>query len=786
MADIEPTPRVFPDIELSHPEPPPSTEEQIEHTRKEAILANARKQFRKGMDAATFFHEWSKRDQQFAMGTWGDTSYQWPDEIQNDRLNGDFKRPCLTINRTRTFIRMVSNTARQANLRIQVSSVDDRSDPKVAEILQSIIRTIERTSFAEYQYAKASDIQAEQGLSFLRLTTEWADDTTFRQRIKITSVRNPRRVVFDPAGVEEPDFSTCEYVFYVVDVDADVYEAVTGKPAPESSEVVFANDIDQVNDWFPGGKRRITHYYHVEREEYELLELTDGRSVRADTEWRTIIAEQISKAAETDPTVDTSAKNIAETATLWRKNPELVRRSRTVRKKQWMHRVITATEILETSPWPGNSHPLLPVIGEMFENPDTGEIDFRGVTRDNRDPQKVYNVEVTGLVEDIGLGHKSPVVGYTGQFGAEGSAQRIAWQNANRKPYAFLEVDPMPADDGRPAPHPIRNSYSPPIEATILGIQQADNDLKSTGGFNDASLGKRGPQESGVALAARQRQDEMGSSHYLFNLRMTLACAGKQLIDLIRLVYDMPQVMRITGDGDRVWKAMIYSGAERDPRREEFLERGQDGTPIPFKLPKDVDGIFDIGAGEFDVEVSPSQNPGTRRQETVGQMIEVMKVVPPPMAAVMAPKMVKKSDIADALEISEAMARTLPPELQDDDKEGEDGQEKIPPQVKAMLAQMKGKLDAAMQAAQEAGDMIRTKRLELEARAQSDRLKAWLEIIKLYVQEENADRQLLLERQLDVAGRFLDMNVARLETMQQQPPGAPAPPPEMPPVDGGA
>ena len=782
MSDIEPSPRRFPDIQLDTATPGPTTSEAEESAKTEAILSLARTRMRSAESALSFFREWSKRDQQFAIGTWGTKTYQWPDEIQNER-QGD-GRACLTINRTRGYVRMVSNTARQANLRIQVSPVDDRGDPKVAEIFQSVIRNIERTSFAEYQYAKASDVQAEQGLSFFRLTTEWADDTGFRQRIKLKAVRNPRRVIFDPAGIEEPDFSTCEYVFYVVDVDPDRYEAVTGTQAPESSQVAFANDVAEVNDWFPGGKRRIAHYYAVEREEYLLLELTDGRTVR-EPEWLEIVGAEVRRAAETDPTVDQSAKTIAETAALWRKNPERVRRTRTVRKKQWMHRVITATDILEESPWPGSSHALIPVIGEMFENPDTGEVDFRGVTRDTRDPAKAYNVEVTGLVEDIGLGHKSPVVGYKGQFGAEGSAQRTAWTNANRKPYAFLEVDPMPADDGRPAPLPIRNSYSPPIEATVLGIQQADNDLKATGGFHDASLGERGPQESRVAIAARQRQDEHGSSHYLFNLRMALACAGKQLIELIRVVYDVPQVIRITGDGDRVWKAMIYSGAERDPRREEFLESGPDGQPIPFQLPKGVDGIFDIGTGEYDVEVSPSPSPGTRRQETVGQMIEVMKVVPPPMAAVMAPKMVKKTDIPDALEISEAMARTLPPELQDDDKEGEDG-EKIPPRVKAMLAQMKGQLDAATQAAQEAGDTVRTKRLELEARAQSDRLKAWLELVKLYVQEQNADRRLLLERQLEVAGRFLDLNVERMNAMQQQPPGAPAPPaPEMPPVDGG-
>lgn len=787
MADIAPTPPVYPTIELEKPEPPPKAEDETAASRTARILARARKQFRNGLQASEFFHRWSKIDQEFAMGTWGDQSYQWPDEIWQKRTA--FRRPCLTINRTRGFIRMVSNTARGANLRIKVTAVDDRSDPKIAEILQSEIRNIERNSFSEYVYGTASDKQAEQGLSFFRLVTEWADDTSFRQRIRMKAVRDPRRVIFDPAGVEEPDFSACEYVFYIVDVEKDAYSEITGKPAPDPSTVDFSTDTGHIADWFPNGKIRLAHYYSIEREEYVLLELGDGRVVK-EQEFTALVEAQYLKMALGTPitppdlTMDPSEEGVAEAVRMWRKNPELVKRERTVRKKQWMHRVITPTEILEENPWPGTSHPLIPVIGEMVENPDTGELDFRGVTRDAQDAAKFYNVGVSGIAEDMGLGHKSPVVGYKGQFGAPDSAQRRAWEHANQEPIAFLEVDPMPMDDGKYAPLPIQNSYSPPMEASVLAVQQGDRDLKATAGYHDASLGERGPQESRAAIIARQRQDEHANSHYLFNLRLSLACAGKQLIELIRRVHDAPQVIRVMGDGERTWKALVYSGATKDPRREEFLERDpQTGQPIPFQLPKGVEGLFDISVGEFDVEVSAGPDPGSRREESVGQIVKVMGVVAPPQAAAMAPHLIRKIDVPDADVIADAAMRALPPQLQDQD-EGEDGQT-IPPQVKAEMAAMKGRLDAAMQALQEKDEVIKTKRLDHEARAQSDRLKAWLELVKLYVQEENADRRLLLERQLDVAGRFLDMNMARLETMQAQPPQAEPPPaPQLPPVDG--
>ena len=772
MADIEPTPRTFPDIALETLEPPPTDEQTRETNRKDAILALARKRIRAAETAMSFFREWSRRDQQFAMGTWGDISYQWPDKIQGQRLADD--RPCLTINRTRGFIRMVSNTARSANLRIQVNPVDDKGDPKLAQVLQGIIRNIERTSFAEHAYATAADKQAEQGLSFFRFVTEWADDTSFRQRIKIKAVRNPRRVVFDPAGVEEPDFSACEYVFYITDIEKSTYEAVTGNPPPEASGTSFAADTEAVADWFPNDKIRIANYYCVERTEYTLYEMTDTGEALTEEQFKTFVRGEFEKAREIDPFVDTSDEVLTVAIKEWAKNPAVVRRQRQVRKKQWWHRIITPTEILEESPWPGSSHPLIPVIGELLENPDTGEIDFRGIPRDAQDAAKAYNVEVSGLVEDIGLGHKAPVVGYKGQFGQEGSAQRAAWEMANRKPLAFLEVEPFPQDDGRPWPLPIRNSYSPPIEATILGIRQSDEDLKSTAGYHDASMGERGPQESRVAIQARQRQDEHANSHYLFNLRLALACGGKQLIELIRVVYDVPQVVRITGDGDMTQRVLVYSGASKDPRRDEFREMGPDGQRKPFTLPKGVDGIYDLSVGEFDVEVTGGPSPGTRRQDAVSQMVEIMKVVTPPQAAAMAPMLIRKTDVPDAEAIAAAANRALPPQLQEEPEE--DGGPKIPPQVQARMAAMQQAGEAMSQKLKELEETVRTKKLELMARHMSDRLKAWLELTKLAVQEQNADRRLLLEKQLDVAHRFLQVDMDRLSATEQQPAEAPLPP----------
>src|SRR3990167_10070424 len=212
---------------------------------------------------------------------------------------------------------------------------------------------------------------------------------------------------------------------------------------------------------------------------------------------------------------------------------------------------------------------------------------------------------------------------------------------------------------------------------------------------------------------------------------------------------------------------------------------GPDGQPIPFALQKGVHEIYDLSVGEFDVEVKGVPDPGDRREERAKNLIEMMKVVPPPMAAVMAPMAVKSMDFSGAQEISERMEEALPPELQ---KKNNEDQPPIPPQVKAQMAAMQQEGQALVEKVKELEQERRTKKLELMARHMSDRLKAWLELTKLAVTEENADRRLVLTKQLEVASRFMDADMARLGAVEQQaaeapiPPDGPLPPVAVPPA----
>ncbi|HUC40851.1 MAG TPA: portal protein, partial [Gemmatimonadales bacterium] len=466
-----------------------SAEKKAKKKADEEVLALARKRFRTCEDAYAHFRQQAQDDTRFRAGTWGDRSYQWNEGIQEKRKATD--RPCLTINRAPGFVRQVTNQARSAHLRIVVNPVDDKSDVKTAEVLQGIIHNIESTSFADRAYARASEKQAEIGLGFFRLITEYADDDSFSQVIKIKMERNPLSIFIDPAAVE-PDTYDAEYAFKVTDVDAETWKELTGKKDPPTPASLEGFDVEgaETGDWFPNGKIRYAEYFSRENKgpRKQIAQLSDGTVCDYPT-----------------PGEEAAYKALGLRVT----------KSRWVQEKQMVWRKIDAVTIHEETIWKGDMHPFVPVYGDELEV--DGEKDYRGVIRDSKESARIYNVEVSALVEAVGLGQKAPIVGYRGQFGAPDSKMRKAWETANIQPHAFLEVEPVDID-GKPAPIPQRVPMETNLQGIVVAIHQSDEDYKTTAGFRDASLGERGPQESGKAILARQKQDELGSSHYLDNL----------------------------------------------------------------------------------------------------------------------------------------------------------------------------------------------------------------------------------------------------------------------------
>lgn len=337
-------------------------------------------------------------------------------------------------------------------------------------------------------------------------------------------------------------------------------------------------------------------------------------------------------------------------------------RKRIVRKPKVMWAKMTATEVLEgPTEFPCRYIPIVAVVGEEWH---LGEETYRSsVIRFAVEPQQLYNLARSEQASVIQLQSKAPYIGAAEQF--EGHEDYWAEAGSGNRPYI-----PYNKVDGLGAPQ----RQQPPVASSGLmaEMQIAAEDIKRTTGIYDAGLGQRSNETSGVAIAQRKEESQNSTSIYADNMGKSVAHTGRILVDMIPRVYDTQRTVRILGEDGKEMMAVING----------LLVR-QDG-----ELP-----LNDVTVGKYDVRISVGPSYSTKRQESVDGMMEFMRVFPDASPAI-GDLVAKGQDWADAEKISERLAKMIPPELRETDKDAQAGP--TPEQQAAMQAQQQAQ-DMAMQ-----------------------------------------------------------------------------------------
>lgn len=349
---------------------------------------------------------------------------------------------------------------------------------------------------------------------------------------------------------------------------------------------------------------------------------------------------------------------------------------------------INGLEVLESYDWMGKYIPFIPVIGEEVDL--AGKVDYRGITRRAKDPMRMSDFWKSAATEAIALAPKAPYIVAEGQIDAFTSQ----WALANVKNFVTLTYTPKTVG-GELAPPPRRDVSEPPIQAIMQAIVASENDLRAVTGFYDVESNDR-KEQSGRAILARQRQGELGNSDYADGLRRAVRACARQLIDLIPKIYDVPRIRRIIGKDGKAKTVVVHAGQAEAAQQYD----GQDG----------IEGIYDLGVGQFDVVVSAGENYQTARQEFVELMSGIYQSRPE-LFQLTGDLFFENMDIPFAKQMAERMKKLLPPQLQD-----ESDQNAIPPQVQQAIAERDQAIQQLQQALQEAQSGLAAKQLETESR----------------------------------------------------------------------
>ena len=583
------------------------------------VLSTMRKRLQMAISALSESREDELDDLRFYAGS-PDNHWQWPADVlatrgavQGQTINA---RPTLTINKLPQHVRQVTNDQRQNRPSGKVIPADDRADPEVAEIYNGMVRHIEYISDADVAYDTACENQVAYGEGYIRILTEYCDDDTFDQDIKITRIRNSFSVYMDPT-IQDPCGADAKWCFVTEDLQRAEYERMFPDASPLSTLQTQGVGDQSISVWINQDTVRIAEYYYIEYDRATLL-LYPGNVT----------------AFEGSP----EAKQMKQMGI----KPL---RSREVNAKRVKWCKTNGYEMLESNDWAGRWIPIIRVIGNEFEV--DGKLYVSGLVRNAKDAQRMYNYWTSQEAEMLALAPKAPFIGYGGQF----EGYEMQWKTANTQNWPYLEVNPD-VTDGAGAVLPLPQRAAPPLPQTglIQAKMGASDDIKSTTGQYDTSLGATSNERSGKAIMARERQSDTGTYHYVDNLARAVRHVTRQLVDLIPKIYDTQRVARIIGvDGDT-------DMVKLDPMQQEPVREIRDQNNIV------IDKIYNPSVGKYDVVVTTGPSYLTKRQEALDAMGMILQSNPQ-LWQVAGDLFIKNMDWPGAQEMAARFAKIIDPKI---------------------------------------------------------------------------------------------------------------------------
>jgi len=605
-------------------------------------LSEMRNRFKVAVSAYSDTREDQLDDLRFMAGS-PDNHYQWPADVlsvrgsvQGQTINA---RPCLTINKLPQHVRQVTNEQRQNRPSPNVIPVDDKADVEVAEVFDGMIRHIEYISNADVAYDTACDNQVTFGEGYIRILTEYCDEKSFDQDIKIGRVRNSFSVYMDPT-IQDPCGADAEWCFITEDILRTEYERLYPDAMPVSSIMVQGVGDQSLSQWLGEMTVRIAEYFYCDYKPATLNLYPDGTTTFQGTP-----QDKMMRQLGLKPT-----------------------RQRKVQRKSIKWCKTNGYEIIEERDWAGSHIPVIRVIGNEWNI--EGQLEISGLVRNAKDAQRMYNYWVSQEAEMLALAPKAPFIGYGGQF--EGYEEK--WKTANTTNYPYLEVNPD-VTDGAGNILPLPQRAQPPLAQTglIQAKMGASEDIKAATGQYNASLGMTSNERSGRAILARQREGDVGTYHYVDNYARAIRYVGRQLVDLIPKIYDTARVARVIqvdGQSDMV---------RLDPNQPEPVRKIVNEAGVV------VQKIYNPGVGKYDVKVTVGPSYLTKRQESMDAMSQILQGNPNLWMAA-GDLFVKNMDWPGAQELAERLKKMIDPKLLQN--EDDPALQAANQQIQAMQAQM--------------------------------------------------------------------------------------------------
>lgn len=570
--------------------------------KHDELIRTARKRFAQVVQAQSESRAESILDMKMLLG--GDE--QWEPAAREARAG----RPTLSINKLPKFLRAVTGDQRQNRPSIKVRPVDSKADPQVATILEGHIRNIEYTSNAAYAYDNAFKMPTAAGFpGYWRILTEYTDDDSFEQDIKIMPIRNHFSVYMDHSVV--PYQGKEQFAFVVETMREERFKALY--PDVDMESFAETGQGDEESLWFDGEGIRVAEYFYLEPITRNVYQLESGDVVEETAKNKKLFVSQNGQKF-----LQTQDGLI----------PVVKERSVKTNRVMWAKLCGHSKPLEGPQEWAGKYIPIIPVMPE--ELIIEGATYWKGLIRDARDPQRLYNYVASANIEAVALSPKAPFV--VGQKQIEGHEGQ--WANAHLLPYPYLVFN----DENGNTQAPRRSEPVQTQPGLITTMQQANLDFEDTIGIFRAGLGAPSNEKSGIAIKERKESSDVGTYEYHDNLSRAINWSYRVLLDLIPRIYDTERGLRLMNPDDTEAFA---------PINKEVM--GPDGEKVI---------INDISQGKYDVIATLGPAYSTQRQEAQAILSDVLNniaQVAPQAVPIIMPRLFKLMDYPEAADIAKEL-----------------------------------------------------------------------------------------------------------------------------------
>ena len=235
------------------------------------------------------------------------------------------------------------------------------------------------------------------------------------------------------------------------------------------------------------------------------------------------------------------------------------------------------------------------------------------------------------------------------------------WEKINEITHAVVPYNAYD-DQGRPIPPPEREAVEPPIQALVIGYNQAVDALKACMGMFDPAMGKPNTQEvSGIAIERNKKESDGANAHFSGNEARTRKTIGRILLALLQKLDAGEKNVSIRTEDGKTHSVRINTA---QPYRDK-----ESGETVHHRM--DV--------GEYAAAVSTGPSYTSQREEAFDTYSQIANADPRFMQLA-GDILFENLDAPGSHEIAERYRLTLPPALQQNK-----GMQNIPPQIQQAL-----------------------------------------------------------------------------------------------------